>query len=207
MRCPRRPLLAIRAAGTTAGLALLVGCQPAGTAPDGDLRAPAADAGQSGAPREAAAIPDPRSVAMPAHQIAAELEPLGLDRSGILVPPASGRAGWYVDGPEPGEPGAAVIAGHVDSATGPDVFASLSQAAPGDLVVVELEDGTALRFRVTKVRQFPQNRFPTSQVYANGSRPLLRLITCAGAYDHTARRYLDNLVVFAVPDQAKARPR
>ena len=105
--------------------------------------------------------------------------------------------GWYSAGPEPGEPGPAVIAGHLDSKTGPDVFARLSQARPGQRIRIDLEDGTTLIFRVTDVEQYAQTDFPTRSVYGATDDPELRLITCGGAYDHAVGRYQDNVVVFA----------
>ncbi|GAA3098491.1 hypothetical protein GCM10017687_06690 [Streptomyces echinatus] len=44
---------------------------------------------------------------------------------------------------------------------------------------------------------FAKEDFPSERVYEDASRPEVRLITCAGDYDHTARDYTDNLVVFA----------
>ena len=41
------------------------------------------------------------------------------------------KAGWYDQGPRPGQPGPAVILGHVDSKTGPAVFYQLRDAAAG----------------------------------------------------------------------------
>ncbi|MEU4329426.1 sortase domain-containing protein [Nonomuraea dietziae] len=45
--------------------------------------------------------------------------------------------GWNVAGPEPGERGAAVIAGHVDSRTGPAVFHGLRDLKPGARIHVD----------------------------------------------------------------------
>jgi len=144
-------------------------------------------------------VAEPVAVRVPAVSIAARLQPLGLDRRGRLRPPAYGRAGWYAEGPEPGEPGAAVIAGHLDSITGPDVFATLAQARRGHRVFVDHLDGAVSDFRVVRAARFPQREFPTHRVYADARRPVLRLITCGGDYDTAAGRYLDNVVVFAVP--------
>jgi Sortase domain len=165
-------------------------------------------AGWSGAtPRQAAMKPDnpegspgvadPVSVSVPAARISARLKPLHLDAKGRLVAPKYGVAGWYAAGPEPGEPGSAVIAGHLDNKDGADVFATLAQTRPGDRIRVRLEDGKALAFRVTEIGQFPQNNFPTRRVYRHTKRPELRLITCGGDYDHAAGHYLANVVVFA----------
>jgi hypothetical protein len=41
--------------------------------------------------------------------------------------------------------------------------------------------------------------FPTDLVYAPTPGPELRLVTCGGAFDHTARSYLDNVIVAALP--------
>lgn len=65
-------------------------------------------------------------------------------------------------------------------------------------VHVDLADGAVATFRVTATKQYPQSRFPTRRVYAEGEEPLLRLVTCGGVYDRGAGRYLDNVVVFAV---------
>lgn len=178
---------------------LVVGCTPAG-GPHSSSREPGPGPGSS-EPAPGQPAVDPRSVRVPAHGISAELDPLRLDQAGVLVPPAYGRAGWYAAGPEPGDRGAAVIAGHVDSDSGPDVFARLPHLVPGDRISVGLEDGRTLGFTVTRVRQFPQRQFPTQQVYGPTPRPELRLITCGGDYDRAAGRYLDNVVVFATLDR------
>ncbi|MBA3744582.1 MAG: class F sortase [Sporichthya sp.] len=133
---------------------------------------------------------------MPRLEIDAALDPLHLDAKRVLVPPAYGRAGWYQAGPEPGEAGRSVIAGHVDSKTGPDVFAALARARKGDRIVVKLADGSMVRFVVDRVETHPQDEFPTAQVYGGQKRrPELRMITCTGAY--VGGRYQDNLIVFA----------
>jgi LPXTG-site transpeptidase (sortase) family protein len=139
----------------------------------------------------------PVTVSMPSVELFARLKPLYVDSHNKLVPPQYGLAGWYKAGPEPGEIGAAVIAGHLDNKNGADVFANLNQAKPGDRIRVGLKDGKTLTFRVTAIKQFPQNNFPTQRVYGATKNPELRLLTCGGKYDHAAGHYLDNLVVFA----------
>jgi hypothetical protein len=51
-------------------------------------------------------------------------------------PAARGVAGWYALGPRPGDPGSAVILGHVDSKRGPAVFYRLRQLLRGDEIDV-----------------------------------------------------------------------
>jgi sortase (surface protein transpeptidase) len=123
---------------------------------------------------------------------------LHLDGNGILVPPDYGIAGWYAAGPEPGEGGVAIIAGHLDSKTGPDTFYNLGRVKVGGRVLVDLVDGTKLSFRIVSRHQYPVADFPASKVFrTTTNKPELRLITCAGTYDHAAGHYRDNLVIFA----------
>lgn len=154
-----------------------------------------------GTPVATPASPDraaPVRVRVPRLRIDAALQPLHLGKRQELVPPAYGRAGWYEAGPEPGEIGRAVIAGHVDSKTGPDVFAPLHGARAGDRIRVLLRDRSTVAFVVQAVEVHPRNRFPTTRVYgSNGRHAELRLITCTGRYDRARGGYQDNVIVFA----------
>jgi len=140
----------------------------------------------------------PTRLRIPAIQVDAPLEELHLDASGALAAPrAWADAGWYADGTVPGDVGPAVIAGHVDSTTGPAVFYRLDRLRPGDLV--EVRRGAAwVSFAVAAVRRYPKNAFPTARVYGPTPDPELRLITCSGAFDNAQRSYVDNTVVYAV---------
>ena len=124
---------------------------------------------------------------------------LGLDQSGALQPPDSPAvAGWFSDGPVPGDIGPAVVAGHVDSTAGPGVFFLLKTLQLGDRIEVERSDGRTVVFAVTSVRMFGKDQFPTDEVYGPTPVPELRLITCGGPFDRVGGRYLDNVIVHAV---------
>jgi sortase (surface protein transpeptidase) len=138
-------------------------------------------------------------VSIPAIGVTSTLLPLLLDSAGALVPPPDFvHAGWYTGGPAPGEQGPAVIAGHVDSRTGPAIFFTLRDLTPGDLVTVTRSDRRTVRFRVTLVERYPKNAFPRLKVYQPTPDPTLRLITCGGSFDYAKRSYRDNIVVYAV---------
>jgi sortase (surface protein transpeptidase) len=140
----------------------------------------------------------PVRLAVPSIGVDTGLESLGLMRDGTLEAPHEwGVAGWYADGVRPGDPGPAVIAGHVDSVNGPAVFYRLRDLRLGARVTVYTRDGQQLRFVVDDVRSYPKTKFPTSAVYGPTPLPELRLITCTGDFDWTAHSYLDNLVVTA----------
>ncbi|MGY1604617.1 class F sortase [Geodermatophilus sp. SYSU D00815] len=172
----------------------------AAPSPLGSLLALVAAAVHGGAP-PATAVPAPAApvrVRVPAIGVDSPLARLGTDPSGALVPSADpALAGWFASGPAPGEPGPAVLAGHVDSSRGPAVFFRLRELAPGDEVLVDRADGTTARFVVTAVARHPKAAFPAAEVYAPTPDAQLRLITCGGAFDREARSYLDNVVVSA----------
>ncbi len=143
-------------------------------------------------------VADPTRVTIPAIGVTADVVPLGLLPDGSLEAPKDfSLTGWYRNGPEPGEPGAAVIAGHVDSRQGPAVFFRLREVAPGNEILVETADGGSVRFVVERVEEHPKRAFPTAAVYGPTPEPTLRLITCGGTFDRTARSYQNNVVVFA----------
>ncbi len=141
---------------------------------------------------------DPVRVRVPAVGIDAPVGPLFVDESGVLPPPESfDAAGWWHDGPEPGEDGPAVIAGHVDSYRGPAVFFRLDQIRPGDMILVDRADGSTVAFVAQRIERHPKDEFPTEAVYGDTSGSALRLITCGGQFDEEERRYLANVIVFA----------
>lgn len=147
----------------------------------------------------AAAVAVPVDLVIPSIGVQTNLSDLGLTAAGTLqVPPATSVAGWYTGGPRPGAIGPAVIAGHIDSRSGPGVFFHLSGLKPGDRVYVRRADGTLAVFRVTQVQTYLKDRFPTAAVYGPTPDAELRLITCGGTFDPTRGAYLSNVVVYAV---------
>lgn len=143
-------------------------------------------------------MPAPVSIDIPAIGVSAPVIPLGLNADRTLqVPEDFGDAGWFTRGPEPGEPGAAVVVGHVDSQSGPAVFYRLRALRPGDVIKIQLRDRSTVRYLVTSRLAAPKNRFPTKLVYAQTKRPTLRLVTCDGQFDSSTGHYLDNYIVFA----------
>ncbi|HET6836142.1 MAG TPA: class F sortase [Acidimicrobiales bacterium] len=142
----------------------------------------------------------PATLTIPSIGVETELEHVAVRDDGTLAAPADfGHAGWFAEGPSPGERGPAVLVGHVDSRDGPAVFHRLPELVPGDHIEVTRTDGTVARFAVTDTFETTKDAFPTEVVYGPTAGPTLRLITCTGAFDRDARHYLSNLVVTAVP--------
>jgi sortase (surface protein transpeptidase) len=196
-----------RLAAATAAL-VLAGCSQAGArhadpAPAATTGAPA----QQGRGVDAArgfrsargyrATPVPVRIEIPRIGVASPLVRLGKAANGTVQVPPFERAGWYEPGTRPGDPGSAVILGHVDSKTGPAVFYRLRELRRGDEVVVRRADGSTVRFVVQRTEQYPKKRFPTDEVYYPTLSPELRLVTCGGEFDPDWGHYLSNVIVFA----------
>ena len=162
-------------------------------------RAPGFEVGDlPGRPAASGSGSPPVRLAIPAIGVATPLVRLGLEPDGGMQVPADfGRAGWFTEGPAPGQVGPSVIAGHVDSKTGPAVFYRLRELRPGQAILVERADGSRLRFVVEQARSYPKEGFPTAAVFGPVPEAALRLITCAGDFDRARGSYRDNLVVFA----------
>lgn len=140
----------------------------------------------------------PVSLIIPSIGVRTGLVHLGLTSSGALqVPSTTTVAGWYTGSARPGAIGAAVIAGHIDSLTGPGVFFRLRLLHPGSRVYVRRADDTLAVFQVTSVRSYLKSQFPTLAVYGPVPYAELRLITCGGTFDYATGHYLSNVIVYA----------
>lgn len=141
----------------------------------------------------------PTHVRIGALGVDSDLVPLGVDGSGALVPPESAAVvGWFAAGPAPGDDGPALLAGHVDSRTGPGMFYRLGELHVGDGIEVLRTDGSTATFTVSRVTQVAKADFPTQIVYGPSAGPELRLVTCGGSFDRTVQHYRDNIIVEAV---------
>jgi Sortase domain len=143
----------------------------------------------------------PVSIFIPAIGVDSRLLHLGVNADGAIQVPSlvtsADEAAWYKYSATPGQIGASVIEGHVDSYQGAAVFFRLGALRPGDTIDVRLADGVTAIFRVTGVREYLKSEFPAKAIYGATNYPALRLITCGGVFDYTTGHYLSSTVVFA----------
>ena len=100
----------------------------------------------------------------------------------LAIPDDPATAGWYAAGPSPGEEGSAVLAAHVDFGGQLGAFFHLEDAGAGDVVEVDLDDGSLRRFRVVSLGRFPRGQLPADELFAPHGP--------AGAHPHHLRRRL-----------------
>ncbi|MFN2636928.1 MAG: class F sortase [Gemmatimonadaceae bacterium] len=184
--------------------ALLVGCgadpAPPAAAP------PVVTSSATPAPKAAKrqAVADPSRIQIPSIGVDSKLVELGLKENREMeVPPVPtkpgqiGNAGWYTEGPKPGEVGGALIAGHVDNRFGPDVFARLKELRKGAEIVVTDADGKTHAFVVERKTQTAKDKLDTAAIWGENRVPALRLITCGGSFDKASGHYTANVTIFA----------
>ena len=141
------------------------------TSADPKPQSPSAVA-SSATPRSSAspAFPDlslprsaPKRVRIPEIAVDAPFTQLSIGSTGQLdAPPAADKnlVGWFKDGAAPGERGSAIIAGHVDTKTGPAVFLQLESLKPGSTINITREDGVIATLQGRLRRDLQQGEVP-----------------------------------------------
>ncbi len=145
-------------------------------------------------------IVNPTRLIIPAIDINADIEQVGLLSNGDLATPRQNpweNVGWYKTGPQPGERGSAVIDGHLDRPGGyPAVFWRLRDLHIGDTVLVMNSDGKTLHFSVTRIEYFTPQAAPIQDIFGNKGGTYLNLITCAGDWIPSQHQTTLRLVVY-----------
>jgi len=141
----------------------------------------------------------PKRIRISSIGIDATVHAVGRDSDGTIAVPAMNlrnEAGWYREGPSPGEYGPAIVVGHVDTKDKPAVFHRLRELVPGARIEITRRDRMIAIFEVNSVQQYDKKSLP-GNVYRDFTRPALRLITCGGNWVGGDTGYADNIVVFA----------
>lgn len=142
--------------------------------------------------------PPPGRLLIPSIGVNAPVRAVGLDKDGAMgVTSTSYDVGWYSPGVAPGNPGDAVIDGHLDwYDTSRAVFYNLRQVHIGDDIEVQRLDGVTKHFRINSVTTVAYNA-SVPGLFANSGAPRLTLITCGGSWDRKLGQYTQRVIVDA----------
>ncbi len=142
------------------------------------------------------------TLVIPSIRVNAPIESVGRFPDGTMAVPVHKQwdgVGWYQDGPRPGEPGSAVIDGHLDRPGGsPAVFWRLHELHVGDIVLVVTPGKHTLRFQVRRIAAYQPAVAPLQQIFENHAGTFLNLITCAGTWLPRLHQTTLRLVVYTV---------
>ncbi|NUR71899.1 MAG: class F sortase [Hamadaea sp.] len=142
----------------------------------------------------------PMRIVIPSIGVRATVHGVGRDRDGAIAVPAlslTNEAGWFTEGPSPGQYGPAILVGHVDTHDHPAVFHKLDDLKAGARIEITRRDRNVTVFEVNSVETFRKSDLPAKRVYDDYSRPALRLITCGGSWVGGDLGYASNVIVFA----------
>ncbi|MGI5837208.1 MAG: sortase domain-bontaining protein [Chloroflexota bacterium] len=145
-----------------------------------------------------ATVAPPKLLRLPTVGIEAAFEFVGLTPEGAMDTPKNpDKVAWYQFGPRPGQPGNAVIAGHVDWAGKVRAFWWLNRLEPGDVVEIIDQKDNSYSFVIKRKQLYDASTAPVQEIFAGSGAPEITLITCGGVFDHRTRQYLSRLVVRA----------
>jgi len=140
---------------------------------------------------------EPTRIEIPKLNVDAVIEDVGRIENGQMgVPQNPDNVGWFEPGVKPGAQGNAVMAGHIDSLTGPSVFYDLEKLEQGDEIIVHGKDDEAIRFVVTKTETYPRNDSPVDDIFGFNYSSGLTLITCTGEFNRKAKTHEERFVVY-----------
>lgn len=142
--------------------------------------------------------PPPGRLIIRSIGVNAQVVGVTVDKQGNMgVTSTSYDVGWYSPGVVPGEPGDAVIDGHLDwYDTSRAVFYNLTSVHVGDDIEVQRLDGVTKHFKVTAVRTVAYNA-QVPGLFANTGPSRLSLITCGGTWNQNLGEYLKRVIVDA----------
>jgi sortase A len=131
--------------------------------------------------------------------VVAGFEWVGITPEGNMdAPEGWDNVGWYEPGTVPGEPGNAVVAGHLDRPGGsPAIFYNLRQLSPGDQIVIQTEHNHELVFEIVEIEVVDANNAPLEKIFGSSDERYLNLITCEGVWDRSSAMYDKRLVVYS----------
>ncbi len=124
---------------------------------------------------------------------------VGVTKNGeMAVPQDTNYAGWYRNGPKPGQHGNAVIDGHNQIlGQGKGVFWNIDQLVPGDSLYIQNDTQVSQHFVITSTRKYDVAKSPLITIFGESNKAHLNLITCAGKWDKSINGYSQRLVVYA----------
>lgn len=144
-------------------------------------------------------------ILIPSAQMKARMVQVGLVGASraLGAPDNPDVIGWWMEGPQPGEPGNVLVAGHRDyidrkKNVGTGVAWLLPNTQPGDFIIVR--DNTARvnhLYVVHEATSLPFDSPDGAQYLRSTDEPILTFVTCEGAFDKDARNYSNRRIVVA----------
>ncbi|MBW5449321.1 sortase [Cohnella sp. CFH 77786] len=137
----------------------------------------------------------PVRVKVPAFEIDAPIEPVGLDNEGrVDTIPDAATVGWYKYGPAPGAQGNAILDGHRDYKRKLGALRPIERLKVGEAVTIAFADGSEQTFKVVSNNTYPLDDVPENVMELTGEARV-SMITCSGKFVREKGGYQSRVVV------------
>ena len=146
----------------------------------------------------------PRYIDIPAINVNARVMSVGVNSKGNIDTPANlNDTAWYDGSAKPGQAGQVFIDGHTSfSNTINAAFNRLPELKQGDLITIELGNGTKINYRVSSVETVDADKVDMGKALnpPEGATKGLTLMTCTGTFDYRSQTADQRLIVYAVQE-------
>lgn len=141
----------------------------------------------------------PSYLSIPSLGVFTKVEYVTVDKDNNMdIPKDPNNVAWFKPGTVPGNPGNAVMDGHLNWYGIPQgVFFNLGALKAGDRLYVRDDKGRDRAFVVTKQEICAYNKCPLMDVFGPTSSTRLNLITCDGTFNRTTQNYDKRMVVYS----------
>jgi hypothetical protein len=113
---------------------------------------------------------------------------------------SDGRRTVQENAPKPGQPGVALIAGHIDSAAaGPGALYNLKDLTAGDTIKIIDSNHVESTWTVSAPPDTTLKTELPASLWVTTGPPKLALVTWGGPFGAATGHYLDNVIVWATP--------
>ena len=141
---------------------------------------------------------EPARIDIPSIGVSADIQPTGILENGEMgVPDDVDEVGWFEPGYLTGSRGHSVLAGHVDSLTGPAIFYDLDKVKIGETIAVTDAEGREMVFEVTEIASYETDQAPIQEIFGPSDKRMLNVITCTGVFNRNIGSHEERLVVSA----------
>ena len=142
----------------------------------------------------------PRYLKIPKLGVYARVLQVGVTKTGALGTPNNVYdTAWYTGSAKPGQPGAALIDGHVSSWTSHGVFYGIKTLVAGDAIQIVRGDGAILNYQVVKTQVYGADNvdMQAAMTPITAGKAGLNLITCTGQVQKGTSEFNQRVIVFA----------
>jgi LPXTG-site transpeptidase (sortase) family protein len=141
----------------------------------------------------------PRAIYITKLNMSGRILPMGLKDGAVDAPKNAYDAGWYTGSAKPGATGAALFDGHASEAGGFGLFGNLHKLSNGDVVTVEMGDGTEYDYEIIGKERVAKESVDMTKALQvqGGAEQGATFITCAGKWIEAEQTLSERVLLYA----------